>query len=415
MRRPSILFMNRVYPPVRGATGRVLQELAQSFAQEGWHVTVVTTGKTARKELDGSVRVVRVKGPEKPSNVFAYFWIWVKMLVTALRLKHRHLIVTMSDPPLVVVAGQIVARVKKSRHINWCHDLYPDVMPSLDYKLPGFVMDALHGLSRRAMKSCEKVIVPGRCMARHLSMEDLSPRQVTMIPNWPDLALVSGAGAANTNKVAYPFHPPPDSGVRSYDELLKEGQRFRVLYAGNIGRAHPIDTILDAAEILEREKSDIEFVFVGDGKRFDYIAQQRTERGLDNIRLLPWQPSGRLREMMESGDVHLVSMKEEAAGFLVPSKLYAALAVARPCIFIGPAQCETAKVINDFHLGSVIAPGQAKELAATIRDYRMSCEVWFSAQGGAAHARDVFTPNASFEAWKERAWDAVHDDFKVAS
>lgn len=404
--------MNRVYPPVRGATGRVLQDLARSFVQEGWHVTVVTTGPISKRELDGSVRVVRVKGPQKPVGGFAYFWVWLKMMITVLRMRPRNLLVTMSDPPLVVVAGQVIARFKKSRHINWCHDLYPDVMPSLDYKLPTFVMNFLHDLSRKAMKSCDKVIVPGRCMARHLSMDDLSPRQVTMIPNWPDLALVSDAVHEGPSSPA--FHPPLVNGARSYDELIKEGQRFRVLYAGNIGRAHPIGTILDAAEILEREQNDIEFVFVGDGKPFDYIAHQRSERGLNNIRLLPWQPPDRLRELMESGDVHLVSMKEDAAGFLVPSKLYAALAVARPCIMIGPAQSETAKVINDFHLGKVIPHGHARELAAAILEYRMSGEAWFEAHGGAKQARQIFSPNASFEAWKERAWDAVNDDIKLA-
>ena len=64
MRRPTILFMNRVYPPVRGATGRVLRDLAKSFAREGWHVTIITTGPKASKERDGGIRIIRVKALE---------------------------------------------------------------------------------------------------------------------------------------------------------------------------------------------------------------------------------------------------------------------------------------------------------------------------------------------------------------
>src|SRR5690606_32983651 len=133
-----------------------------------------------------------------------------------------------------------------------------------------------------------------------------------------------------------------------------------------------------------------EFVFVGDGSRYDDLARERTRRGLDNIRLMPYQPPARLREIMESGDVHLVSVKEEAAGFLVPSKLYSALAVGRPCVFIGPAQSEAAKVISDFKAGIVLPQGDAQALAEAIKTLRMNGQAWFEAQAGAASAGQIF-------------------------
>lgn len=402
--------MNRVYPPVRGATGRVLRDLAKSFAREGWHVTIITTGPKASKERDGGIRIIRVKAPERPRGSFAYFIIWLKMFLVALRLKGRHLLVTMSDPPLIVVAGKIVARFKKSRHINWCHDLYPDVIPALGIEMPGYLMSFFKKQSRKAMESCDKVIVTGRCMAKHLTYEGLNPKQITTIPNWPDIEILESPEPKDGEGQF--FTVPTVNGARPYNELLKEKQKFRVLYAGNIGMAHPIEPILGAAEILEEEAADIEFVFVGDGEKFDYIAKERADRGLENIRLLPYQPAERLREVMESGDVHLVSMREEAAGFVVPSKLYTALAVARPCIFIGPVQSETAKVIKDFQTGKIVPQNDPRALADAIKHYRMSGQEWFAAHGGAARAREVFTPAGSIEAWMERAWDSVQEDLR---
>ena len=410
MRRPTILFLNRVYPPVRGATGRVLRDLAKSFAKEGWHVTIITTGPVASKERDGAIRIIRVKGPERPRNSFSYLWIWIKMLFVALRLKSRHLLVTMSDPPLIVVAGKIIAKYKKSRHINWCHDLYPDVVPALGYKMPGWLLRFFKKRSRNALLSCDKVIVTGRCMAKHLSKDGLSPKQIATIPNWPDIEILDSPDVVDGDGQF--FKTPTVNGARPYSELLKEKQKFRVLYAGNIGLVHPIDTILDAAELLQNRVKDIEFVFVGDGERFDRIARERSKRELDNIRLLPYQPAEKLREVMESGDLHLVSMKDDAAGFVVPSKLYSALAVARPCIFIGPSQTETAKVIKDFKTGKIISQGDAEGLAEAITHYRMSGEEWFAAHGGAARARDVFSPDESIETWMERAWDSIQEDLR---
>ncbi|MEM7650724.1 MAG: glycosyltransferase family 4 protein [Pseudomonadota bacterium] len=414
MRRPSVLFINRVYPSAngqsgRGASGRVLRDLARSFAREGWQVTVITTGPKALSERDGAVRVIRVKGLDKPKGAFAYIWVLLKLMIAALKLPRTHMIVTMTDPPFLVVVGQIISALKKNRHMHWCQDLYPDVFPALGVRMPAFLMNFLKSRVRSAMRSCDKVIVIGRCMARHLSFDGFDPKQITVIPNWPDAELMEqpaeGEAEARAQDLA--------QNARPHEEQHKHGPRFRVLYAGNIGRAHPIDTILDAAEILNESNPDIEFVFVGDGPRHDVVNAQRARRDLENIRLLPYQPSNRLRELMSSGDVHLVSMDEQAAGFIVPVKLYAALAVHRPCILVGPAHSETAKVIEDFKAGSVVSQGDAKFLAQDIRLLRENSDKWFAAHEGAKAAAEIFLPKESIKAWVERAYSVVDQDLEL--
>lgn len=407
MRRPTILFMNRVYPPVRGATGRVLKDLATAFAREGWHVTVISSGPEGGESRENGVRILRVKGAERPEGLRQYVWIWIKMMFLALRLKKRHILVTMTDPPLLAYAGHLVCKIKKSRHIHWSQDLYPEVIPALGKNMPNFWMTFFKKRRRKALQNCEKVIVPGRCMAKYLVRQGLDAQKIAMVPNWPDIELTDPEVLDVSGKS---YEMPETNLVRPFEKQLKATQRFRVLYAGNIGLVHPIESILEAAEQLERRGSDVEFVFVGDGERFDYIAAQRSERGLDNIRLLPYQPIEQLRDLLESGDLHLISMNEKAAGFIVPSKLYAALAVARPCVFIGPEHCETAKVIRDFETGEVVPQNDAQKLIDTILRFRENGGAWFEAHRGAVQAREVFTPQESIEAWMQRAWDAVKDD-----
>jgi colanic acid biosynthesis glycosyl transferase WcaI len=417
MSKPSVLFLNRVYPPGRGATGRILRDLARSFAREGWDVTVVTTGKKKSRMRDGGVEVVRVKSSNKPLSVLGYVWVWIKMMIVALRQPNTNLVVTMSDPPLLIIAGHILKWFKGGRHIHWCHDLYPDILPALDVRVPAFAMEFVKKRTRRAMQSADKVIVIGRCMARHLAYNGIDPKHITMIPNWPDFELVRAQGKNGFNgaalKPANQITPP--EGAKPYEEQLNIGSKFRVLYAGNIGRAHPIDTILEAAEILNHEHPEIEFVFVGDGPRFEEIAQARAARHLDNIRLMPYQPSNRLRHVMESGDLHLISVKEEAAGMLVPCKLYSALAVQRPCIFLGPSQSEAAKVINDFKAGIVIPQGDARALAESIKKFRLNGDDWHAAHDGAANASQIFVPKDAIDAWIERAWGVVKQDMRMAA
>ena len=244
-------------------------------------------------------------------------------------------------------------------------------------------------------------------MAKYLTKDGLDARKIAMVPNWPDLELTD---PEMIDTEGTPYEKPEVDSLRPFEKQLKVKQRFRILYAGNIGLVHPIDSILEAAQKLEEQGSDVEFVFVGDGKRFDHIAKERSDRGLNNIRLLPYQPISQLRDVLESGDIHLISLNDEAAGFVVPSKLYAALAVARPCILIGPKQSETAKVIRDFETGCVVPQADVDGLVQAITKYRESGEAWFEAHRGAVNARDVFTPQESIEAWMEKAWDLVKND-----
>jgi len=407
--KPSVVFFNRVYPPSRGATGRMLRDLARAFSDKGWHVTVVTTGSKSRRGYDGAIRIIRVKAPVRTKRMSAYLFVWLRMFWTGLNLPKHDLVVTMTDPPMLVVAGRFIASLKKSRHIHWCQDLYPDIIPALGMNITRSRMGFYKKLSRKSMKRCDKVITIGRCMAKQLTHSGLEPRRVAVIPNWPDNELL-----LEENSLQLLRRPVPSlhdaEGARPFDQLLTDGaeRKFRILYSGNLGRAHPVETVLGAAEILAQQHTDIEFVFVGDGQSYERLAQERAKRGLENIRLLPFQPASRLRELMESGDLHLVTMKHESAGMLVPCKLYAALAVARPCIFVGPENSEIARVITDFGAGSVVPQGDASRLAEEIIKYRFDSGVWFKAHEGAAKAGQVFVPEQSYEAWMKRALDVVN-------
>jgi colanic acid biosynthesis glycosyl transferase WcaI len=401
MTTPSVLFINRVYPPVRGASGRVLRDMAQSFAAEGWKVTVLTTGPVPGRENDGQVLVRRVRGPEHIKGGAGYLWIWVKLLFAALRIARRDLVISMTDPPMQVVIGRLYAWTKGAHHIHWCQDLYPDLLPSLGIRLSGPVMNWLKKLSRRSMKSCDRVIVIGRCMARQLSHTGVESTRVTFIPNWPDFEVLDASACAPRMPVDA---PPPET-----KELLRdETPKFRVLYAGSIGRAHPMKTILEAAALLD-DHPEIEFVFAGDSPGHERLARERDKKGLQNIKLIPFQPIDRLRALLESGDIHLVSLREQAAGMMVPCKFYSSMAAGRPCIFIGPEETEIARVLEECGAGSVVLQGDAEGLRDAILSYRQNSDKWFAAQEGAVRAGRIFVPQESIPAFLRRARDVVEN------
>lgn len=396
MSKPSVLFINRVYPPARGASGLMLRDVAETFAREGWAVTVLTTGTAAEQTGDNGVIIRRVKTPQG-KTLLIYLVAWIKLAFVALRMARRDLVVTLSDPPMIYLAGRAFARIKGARHIHWCHDLYPDLFPVLKYRLPRFVQNYLLRLSRRTFKASAGVVAIGQCMARHLTQTGMDMARLYVIPNWADRDVV-----APPEGTPVPIRTEVQ-GARPPETLIRDNSpRFRVLYAGTIGRAHPMQAVLDAAQILSVHQ-EIEFVFAGESPAHERLARERDRRGLTNIKFIPFQPGARLRQMMEGADVHLITQKPETSGLLVPCKFYTAMAAARPCVYVGPPDTDIAKMILESGAGAVIAPGQGEHLAETVLSYRLNRDTWETASTAAQRVADAFTPVASLTAWVKLA------------
>lgn len=401
--KPSVLLINRVYPPTKGASGRVLRDLAREMARAGWTVNILTTGTKTFTEKDGAITVKRVAAPAKPRGFFAYLVVLFKFYWALLREPRPDLVVTLTDPPFLVVLGRRFAKRRRCAHVHWCQDLYPDLFVPIGVKLPGFVLKWLGRMSRRSMNQSSKVIAVGRCMARYLAHTGVETNKISVVTNWPDLELVEQNN--NTPPPKIKKHVPMAKPAQSL--LRDDSPRFRVLYAGTIGRAHPMKAVLEAAEHLSIHP-EIEFVFVGEGASHDRLAAERAKRGLENIKLMPFQPASHLKELMESGDVHLVSARDDTAGLLVPSKFYSAIAAARPTIYIGPAETEVGRVIRDYGCGAIIPQGDGKTLAQAILYFRNDPDAWFNAQEGAIAAAADSRPVKSILSIMKEAEHAIN-------
>jgi glycosyltransferase involved in cell wall biosynthesis len=105
-------------------------------------------------------------------------------------------------------------------------------------------------------------------------------------------------------------------------------------------------------------------LFIGGGHQFDRLAQDVRKRGLDRMfRFIPYQPEGRLNNALNAADVHLISLKPELEGLIMPSKFYGIAAVGRPMIAITATSGEIASLVRQHACGLVIEPGDGHALA----------------------------------------------------
>jgi glycosyltransferase involved in cell wall biosynthesis len=122
--------------------------------------------------------------------------------------------------------------------------------------------------------------------------------------------------------------------------------------------------------LQDQGDEDVLFLFVGNGPGEAGLRLEAEATGLKNIRFLPSQPLELLSQSLSAGDLHLVTMRSEMAGLVVPSKFYGVMASGRPCLFVGPDASEVACVIRESGVGKVIPPEDGAALASAIQEYR---------------------------------------------
>jgi colanic acid biosynthesis glycosyl transferase WcaI len=193
------------------------------------------------------------------------------------------------------------------------------------------------------------VVVLGPYMADRIAAKGVRPNRIETIHVW-----------SRRDEI----YPMPREGHPLRASLGLEG-KFVAMYSGNMGLAHSFDDFLEAARRL-RDRDDIVFLFVGDGPRRKEVVSAKEAEGLDNVRLLDYFPREQLHSSLSLADVHLISMRREMTGIVVPCKLYGSMASARPALFVGPEHCETADTIRNSGCGHTIRMGEPEAVVAAI-------------------------------------------------
>jgi len=358
-----LLFVNQYYWPDHASTAQHLADLAESLAAEGYECHVLTArsrykpgeARPPAHEVHEGVHVHRVPATSLGrratwARMTDYLSFYAGAMMKAMLLPRCDVVVTLTTPPLIGLVGTLLVRLWGSRHIYWSMDLHPDASLALSrMSLTNPFARLMSWLSGFVYRNALKVVVLGPYMADRIVLKGVVPERVATIPVW------------SQRDEIYPT-PRASNPLR---KALGLERAFVAMYSGNLGLAHSFEEFIAAAHRL-RDRKDIVFLFVGDGPRLGEVKAAREDLGLDNIRLLDKVPRSQLQASLALADVHLISMRPEMTGIVVPGKLYGAMAVGRPAVFVGPEHCESADTIRDAGCGITVTPGDVDSLVAAL-------------------------------------------------
>jgi glycosyltransferase involved in cell wall biosynthesis len=137
------------------------------------------------------------------------------------------------------------------------------------------------------------------------------------------------------------------------------------MYSGNHSLVHPLDTVLEAARQL-RDDPRFVFAFIGGGLGKQAIEAYIEAEKPTNVVSLPYQPLARIKYSLSAADVHVVAMGEAMVGLIHPCKVYGALSLGRPILYLGPARSHVADLMADTQVGWHVEHGDVPTLLATL-------------------------------------------------
>ncbi len=370
MSGPRTFFVNRFFHPDESATGQLLSDLAWGLADAGIDVHIVCcrhryegAGEplAAHERIRGvtihRVWTTRFGRGTLGGRALDYLTFYVSCFVMLLHSTRRgDILVAKTDPPLIGLVVAAAAWLKGGVLVNWLQDVFPEVATRLGtVALPGWADRLLCALRDASWRAAHMNVVIGARMLEYLVVRGISAGRIRVVENW---ALTAGTP---------PSHPQ-DSALRT--ELGLDAE-FIVGYSGNMGRAHEYAVFMQAARALV-EMPAIQFVFIGGGVHMRALRALAVDA--PNMRFLGYRPREALADSLAAADVHLVSLRPELEGLIVPSKFYGILAAGRPVIFVGDPQGELARVIQDSGSGVVVRAGDGAALAAAIVDLHRCAE-----------------------------------------
>lgn len=382
-----LLFVNRFYWPETPATGQLLTDLAEGLAARGHEVNVITSGAAGapRAEARRGVRILRIRGTRlSRAGVggkavdFATFYLGA--LFQVLRVARAGtIVVPMTDPPLLGIGAWIGARLRGARVVHWAQDIYPEIAMALSGQRWLGVLRPPRNLAWRRADRCVAV---GNDMAAVLLAAGVAPRRVAVIPNWA----LGGAAAPAADAVA---------GLRRAWGL--DG-RFVLAYSGNLGRVHDLEPVLTLAEAL-RDDPTIAIVFIGDGAQRAALQSGAANRQLAHVRFLPAQPREQLAVTLALADAHLVTLRAGCEQLVFPSKLYGVAAIGRPVLFIGPRDCEVARIVKEHRLGHAATRDELAAAANFVRGLASDPAARLRAAAAARAFAAEHTSERALERW----------------
>lgn len=359
----KVVFVEQFYYPEGWAGAQLPRDITIELARNGFEVEVVCgSDQYAISTDDGvedpervGIRIARVPTIFSPGSDIRRFkflrqlWFYLAAFPKVVLRRSPSLFISQTNPPLVVALVAFGAWLHRRPFLIIAMDLYPEVIFANGTVREGsFLGLALRYLFSVAYRRATRIVALGPTMRARLIEKGVDADRITEIPNWTigDQRIVRGS----------------QNLLRA--EWGLENNRV-ILYSGNLGVAHDVETPILAFKMARRTDPLLRFVFIGGGARLNEARSLVESHSLeDTVLFKPLVPTSRLPESLGLADVAIVTLRAGFEGLVVPSKLLGYMSRGIPTVYVGPPSDSAALLVKSGG-GLALGGDDVEEIANT--------------------------------------------------
>jgi len=354
-----LLVITPHFEPDTAPTGIIVTSLVEQWAEQGHQIEVVTSlpwyekhqiatqwkGRLFRRDEKESVRVTRLHPfPQDKSKLLqrlvSFLAFSFLAVIASLSTKGPFDAVIVVSPPLTLGnVGKVAAIRHRCKLILNLQDIFPDVAVALGMVKSRSSIKFLEKYEKFTYNGSDAITVLSEDLEKNVNKKIdrmKTPPKVTVVPNF----LISSS-------------IKPQSRLTNYRREHELGEKFVVMYAGNLGNSQSFELITNAAKKHE-EREDVVYVINGSGVMSHRLNEQANE--LKNLKVIEHQPIERLSEVLATADIHLVPLRTGLGDMSVPSKIYSVFAAGRPVIASVDPGTEIERIVVESEGGISVAP-----------------------------------------------------------
>lgn len=287
-------------------------------------------------------------------------------------------------PPIMGITAWFYKLLKKIPFMFDIQDIWPEGIIASGLTNKKWVIEGLKTLEKIVYPLSGAISVPSEGFKENLIKKGVSSDKIEVIPNWADEEI---------------YKPMPYSEEIAIKYKMKG--KFNITFAGNMGLAQDINTIIESAVIL-KENPKIQFVFVGDGLVLNEIKEKCKNQNINNVIFLGRLPQSEMAQLFAVSEVLLVHLKKDPAfEITIPSKTQAYLACSKPILMA--VEGDASRLIESTNSGISCMQGNPQELAGkALLFFNMPKEDYNKIAGNAFETyKNYFTKKVVFDKFEK--------------
>ncbi|MCO8058833.1 glycosyltransferase family 4 protein [Acinetobacter towneri] len=250
-------------------------------------------------------------------------------------------------PPLTVgLAAILIKFFRRTPIVYDIQDMWPDTLKATGMLNNNKILNFIGSVCKLVYKFVDHIVVLCPGFKQLLIERDVPKEKISVIYNWCDEQGLTQAKPAKLE----------------YQQLMQN--KFNIVFAGNMGKAQALDTILEAAKKFKNIQ-DIQFVFVGGGTETERLKQRSIVENISNIAFIPRMSMAEVGGVLQLSDLLLVHLKKDPLfEITIPSKTQAYMAMGKPVLMAVAG--DAAELVQKAECGCIAISEDATSLQQAI-------------------------------------------------